>query len=111
MYHHQSLGSPPKTTLLQAIKRNPNLYSTLPGLKYELISKNLPPSEATEKEHMIQIIQGIISTCNVENKLGFLLIDCSKVVCGVLPSDWWWYIASSACKLVSYKLPAYSSFD
>ena len=62
MYHHQSLGSPPKTTLLQAIKRHPNLYSTFPGLNYEVISKHLPPSEATEKGHMIQRRQGINST-------------------------------------------------
>ena len=34
MYHHQSLGSPPKTTFLKAIKRHTNLYSTLPGLSY-----------------------------------------------------------------------------
>ena len=38
-------------------------------------------------------------------------MDCSKVVFGGLPSDWWWYIASSACELVLYKLPAYRSFD
>ena len=44
MYHHQSLGSPPKSTLLHAIKRYPDLYSTFPGLNYELISKHLPPS-------------------------------------------------------------------
>ena len=62
MYHHQSLGSPPKSTLLQAIKRHPDLYSTFPGLNYELISKHLPPYEATEKLHMIQIRQGINST-------------------------------------------------
>ena len=62
MYHHQSLGSPPKSTLLKAIKTHPNLYSTFPGLNYELISKHLPQSEATEKGHMIQRIQGINST-------------------------------------------------
>ena len=62
MYHHQSLGSPPKSTLLQAIKRHPDLYSTFPGLNYELISKHLPPSEATGKGHMIQRRQGINST-------------------------------------------------
>ena len=64
MYHHQSLGSPPKSTLLQAIRRHPNLYSTFPGLNYELISKHMPPSEATEKGHMIQRRQGINSTSN-----------------------------------------------
>ena len=64
MYHHQSLGSPPKSTLLQVIKRHPYLYSTFPGLNYGLISKHLPPSEATEKGHMIQRRQGINSTRN-----------------------------------------------
>ena len=47
----------------------------------------------------------------MEYKLGCLLIAWSKVVFGELPSDWWWYIASSACELVLCKLPAYSSFD
>ena len=45
------------------------------------------------------------------NILGCLFIAWSKVVFGGLPSDWWWYIASSACELVLSKLPAYSSFD
>ena len=62
MYHHQSLGSPPKSTLLQAFKRHPDLFSTFPGLNYELISNHLPPSETTEKGHMIQRRQGINST-------------------------------------------------
>ena len=69
MYHHQSLGSPPKTTLLQAIKRHPNLYATFPGLNYELIIKHLPPSEATEKGHMIQRRQGINSTIKYKQKI------------------------------------------
>ena len=47
----------------------------------------------------------------MEYKLGCLIIACSKVVFGGITSDWWWYIASSACELVLYKLPAYSSFD
>ena len=64
MYHHQSLGSPPKSNLLQAIRRHPDLYSTFPGLNYELIRKHLPPYEATEKGHMIQRRQGINSTSN-----------------------------------------------
>ena len=42
--------------------------------------------------------------------MGCLLIAFSKVDFGGFPSDWWWYIASSACELVLYKLPAYSSF-
>ena len=66
MYHHQSLGSPPKSTLLQAIRRHPDLYSTFPGLNDELISKHLPPSEATEKGHMIKRRQVINSTSNIK---------------------------------------------
>ena len=42
MYHHQSLGSPPRTTLLRAIRKHPNLFHTFPGLNYELIRKHLP---------------------------------------------------------------------
>ena len=38
MYHHQSLVSLPTSTLLQAIKRHPDLYSTFPGLNCELIT-------------------------------------------------------------------------
>ena len=47
----------------------------------------------------------------MEYKLVCLLIAWSKVVFGELPSDWWCYTASSACELVSCKLPAYISFD
>ena len=47
----------------------------------------------------------------MEYKLGCLLIAWSKVVFGGLPSDWWCYIASSACELVLCKLPAYILFD
>ena len=59
-YIHQSLCSPPKPTLLSAIK-NSQLRS-IPGLTYELISKHLPPSTATDKGHLSRIRQGIRST-------------------------------------------------
>ena len=36
---------------------------------------------------------------------------CSKFDFGELPSDWWWYIVSSAFELILHKLPPYSSYD
>ena len=63
-YHHQSLGSSPKSTLLKAIKNHSNLFNTFPGLSYKLINKHLPLSTATMKGHMIQKRQGLQSTNN-----------------------------------------------
>ena len=83
MYHHQSLGSPPKSTLLQDIRRHPDLYSTFPGLNYELIIKHLPPSEATEKGHMLQRRQGINSTSN--NKQA--VIDARQDIHKMFPTE------------------------
>ena len=60
MYYHQCLCSPPRSTLLKAI-RNGQLRS-FPGLTYELIAKHLPPSTATEKGHMVRTRQGVRST-------------------------------------------------
>ena len=59
-YLHQCLCSPPKSTLLAAIKNNQ--LSSFPCLTYELISKHLPPSTATDKGHLHRIKQGIRST-------------------------------------------------
>ena len=92
MYHHQSLGSPPKTTLLQDIKRHPNLYSTFPGLNYELISKYLPPSEATEKVPMIQIRQGVNSTRKYKQAIRDARQDIKKMfptahVCSAMENE------------------------
>ena len=50
MYHHQSLGSPQKDTLLRALREHPTQFETFPGLTYKLIRTNLPSSEATEKD-------------------------------------------------------------
>ena len=83
MYHHQSLGSPPKSTLLQDIKRHPDLYSTFPGLNYEIISNHLPPSEATEKLHMIQRRQGINSTRNNKQTI----IDARQYIKNMFPTE------------------------
>jgi len=49
-FYHQCLLSPPKPTLLQGTDNQP--FKTFPGLTYELISKHLPPSTATDKGHM-----------------------------------------------------------
>jgi len=59
-YYHQCLLSPPKPTILQAIDNQP--FKTFPGLTYELISKHLPPSTATDKGHMKRRKQNIRST-------------------------------------------------
>ena len=40
MFHHQTLGSPPKSTLLKAITGFQ--LKLFPGLTYDLIQKNLP---------------------------------------------------------------------
>ena len=59
-YYHQCLLSPPKATLLRAINNQP--LTTFPGLTYDLISKHLPPSTATDKGHMKRRRQNIRST-------------------------------------------------
>ena len=59
-YHHQSVCSPPKSSFLHAIA---NLQvRSFPGLTYQLISKHLPPSTATDKGHMIRQQSGVQST-------------------------------------------------
>ena len=59
-YHHQSVCSPPKSSFLRAIA---NLqFRSFPGLTYQLISKHLPPSTATDKGHMIRQRSGVQST-------------------------------------------------
>ena len=60
MFYHQCLGSPPKPTLLRAIKNGQ--LSSFPGLTYELISRHLPRSTATEKSRMSRVKQGVQST-------------------------------------------------
>jgi hypothetical protein len=62
IHHHQALGSPPRSTLLQMIHKHPSQVASFPGLIYDLISKHLPVSEATEKGHMIQTQQNLRST-------------------------------------------------
>ena len=60
MYYHQCLCSPPKSSMLKAIRNNQ--LASFPGLTYELISKHLPPSSATDKGHMVRTRQGARST-------------------------------------------------
>jgi len=64
MYYHQCLGSPPKSTMLKALrnKAGEDQLKSFPGLTYELISKHLPPSPATDKGHMACTRQGVRST-------------------------------------------------
>ena len=58
-YHHQSLFSPPETTVINAI--NNDQLRSFPGLTTALL-KHLPPSTATYKGHMKATRQGTRST-------------------------------------------------
>ena len=62
MYHHQTLGSPPVTTIVKAYRNNQLI--TFPGLESTLILRHLPRSRATAKGHMIRPRSGIQSTRN-----------------------------------------------
>ena len=83
MYHRQLLGSPPKSTLLKAIKNHSNLFDTFPGLSYELINKHLPLSTATTKGHMIQKRQGLQST----NRNREVVLDARRDVQDMSPKQ------------------------
>ena len=78
MYHHQSLGNPRKETLLKGLRKHPSQFQTFPGLSYELVSAHLPPSEATEKGHMIMTRKGLRSTRTMANKLAKARHDISN---------------------------------
>ena len=67
MFYHQVLRSPPKSTLLKAIK-NGHLR-TLPGLTYELIKDYLPELPATDKGDMIRKRSGVQSTRNQRQEI------------------------------------------
>lgn len=60
LYHHATLGSPVKSTLLRAIRRGH--LTTFPGLTTHLISKHLPASVATVLGHQDQEAQNLRST-------------------------------------------------
>ena len=75
LFYHQVLSSPPKSTLLRAIK-NKQLKS-FAGLTYDLIKKHLPEScPATEKGHMVQRRAGAQSPRNNRQEI----IDACKEV-------------------------------
>ena len=59
-YHHQIVCSPPKSLFLCAIADKQ--FWSFPGLTYQLISKHLPPSTATDKGYMIRQQSGVQST-------------------------------------------------
>jgi len=80
-YHHQTLCSPPKITLLKAIKNNQ--LRSFPGLTYQLINKYLPPSTATDKGHMVRRSQGIQSTSNNRQDI----LDARQAVDDMNPTE------------------------
>ena len=79
MFRHQTLGSPPKSTLLKAIA-NFQLKS-FPGFRYELTQKHLPPSMATDKRCMIRTRKGMRLTRNNQK----LIIDAHLAVDNMSP--------------------------
>ena len=83
MYHHQSLGNPRKETLLKAIKKHPTQFATFPGLTWDLINKYLPPSEATEKGHMIMTRKGLRSTRGIARQL----VKARRDISNFLPAE------------------------
>jgi len=83
MYHHQSLGNLRKDTLLRALKRHPDQFVTFPGLKLDLIKNHPPPSEATDKGHMIMTRNGLKSTRAVTRQITKTRKDTSYL----LPSE------------------------
>ena len=83
MYHHQSLGNPRKETLMRALKENPTQFETFPGLTHELIRDHLPPSEATEKGHMIMTRKGLKSTRTMTKQL----VKARRDVGNFLPAE------------------------
>ena len=74
MFYHQVLCSPPKSTLMKAIKNGQ--LRTFPGLTYELIRDYLPESTATDKGHMIRKRSGVQSTRNQRQEI----LDARKQV-------------------------------
>ena len=81
MYYHQCLCSPPKSSMLKAIRNNQ--LASFPGLTYELISKHLPPSSATEKGHMVRTRQGARSTRSNQKEI----LDARKSVDDMHPQE------------------------
>ena len=69
MYHHQLLGNLRKDALLRALKRHLDQFAAFPGLTWDLIKNLLPPSEATEKGHMIMTRKRLKSTRSITRQI------------------------------------------
>jgi hypothetical protein len=61
-YHHQSLGSPIMSSMINALKNHPDELLSMPGMNKSLITKYLEPSTATAKGHMVRVRKNIRST-------------------------------------------------
>ena len=83
MYHHQLLGNPRKDALLRALKRHPDQCVAFPGSNSDLFNNHLPPSEATDKEHMIMTRKGLKSTRAVARQI----TKTRKDVSNLLPTE------------------------
>ena len=68
-YHHQSLGSPPTSTMLHVLTKHPKELMTFPSFTRKLLNKFLPPSTATAKGHMIRTRKGLRSTKNIQQEI------------------------------------------
>ena len=68
-YHHQTVGSPPRSSFLRSIQDYSSQWKTFPGLSYELIRSYLPPSIATYQGHMIRKQSGTNSTRGNRHKI------------------------------------------
>ena len=83
LFHHQSVGSPPKSTFLKSIRSHPKQWPTFKGLTYEITSKHLLDSPATYKGHMTRTKQGVQSTHNIRQHI----VDARKIVDGMFPHE------------------------
>ena len=61
-YHHQSLGSPTTSAMLNALKNHPTELMSMPGMDKDLVAKYLEPSTVTAKGHMVRVRKNIRST-------------------------------------------------
>lgn len=58
-FHHASLGSPPLTTLIEAVRRN---FVAIHGFTAESIRRHPPGTLATDKGHLDRVRQGLRSS-------------------------------------------------
>ena len=88
-YHHQSLWSPPVSTLIKAIKNHH--LDTFPGLTTAVL-RHLPPSTATAKGHMHRTRANVRSTRTQTNDSQDARLDANDMnpaqeVCSIQESD------------------------